>query len=593
MKKSDGETSVQDHHHPHKPRRTRSREVSSRFLSSPGSTPLHDGGIQSPNQASCPSWRKPITQSSDSKRALRGSDDMDPPRGLWPSATTISVSSSSDNKSLDTLADHLGNDRLKDLLGRKNSDKNVPSNSSLLLNRQKSCSEVSRFESDSHRGITGSRSSILKENHRQILGGSMRYTGKFTFAGRKSTSSSAASNLSTFESPKSLLPGRLSVDENALYKSSSCRRSEAEPFPDLLDSEYESSEASSSCASNLSSASKKSGIEVSSRYMNNLTRRTKRDNLEAVNVPNLVLDHDSEKSKKFTIKGAIRRASSLTGYGSSRSQWAMSPGRTASPPMSVENKSRSPSFSSMKPPSSPSRPKGVERLLNMGLDLFKSKKTSPSNLSPLGSSSGGDHFHQLRLLHNRLMQWRLANARSDVASQTTTEQVERILLSAWESLGKLRHSVVQKKLQLERERLEIKLNCILRSLMKPLEDWGDMEWQHSSAISNTVESLHSIVSRIPLQYGAEADPMTTSYALRHASDLTLSIKSFLNGFTRSAESAVPLFSELAEVVAQEKLLLEECLEHLRIISQLEIKERNLACAILQLRSCQQLADSIN
>lgn len=424
MKKNGKETPVQDQ--AGKPRKgPKSREVSSRFLPSPGSTPLHDGGIPSPNQASSPIRKKLVTHSPDSKRAPRGLQDPGRPPGLlWPSATTIYAPSNANNERLDTLADHLGNDRLKDLLERKAGDKNVGSQGALFLNRQSSSSEISRFASDSHRGGSSSSSSSLKESYRPILGGSMRYTGKL-FPGRKSSSSAASKCSSTFESPKALLQGRLSVDENALCKSLSCRRPESDPFPDVFDYESESSDVSSSCTSNLSSASKKSGREVSSRYMSNLTTRPKRDDME-LNLENLrPLDHDSEKAKKFTIKGAIKRAGSLTGYGSSRSQWALSPGRTVYPPMSVENKSRPMSFSSMKLPSSPLRPKGVEKLLNMGLDLFKSmKSSSSSNMSPGYYSSGGENFHQLRLLHNRLIQWRFTNAKADMTSQKIGNQAE-------------------------------------------------------------------------------------------------------------------------------------------------------------------------
>lgn len=409
----------------HKPPRVpKSREVSSRFLSSPGSTPQHDSGIPLPNQASSPIRKTLVAHSPDSKWALHGCKNPGPQQGLlWPSATTTSAPSNTNNERLDTLADHLGNDRLKDLLERKISNENVSSHGALFLRRQLSCSEISRFEGDCQKGSSNS-SSCLKETQRPILGGSMRYAGKLVFPGRKSSFSAASKYSSSFESPKVLLQGRLSIDENTLYKSSSCRISESDPFLDVFNSESESSEVSSSCTSNLSSASKKSGREVSSRYMSNLTTRTKRDNLD-LGLPNsMLLDHDTEKSKKFTIKGAIKRAGSLTGYGSSRSQWALSPGRTGSPPVSVENKSRPPSFFSMKPPSSPSRPKGMEKFLNMGLDLFKSKKSSPSNMSPACFSSGGENFHQFWLLHNRLIQWMFANAKAHVASQKITDRAE-------------------------------------------------------------------------------------------------------------------------------------------------------------------------
>ncbi|KAH0984466.1 hypothetical protein GBA52_011643 [Prunus armeniaca] len=178
--------------------------------------------------------------------------------------------------------------------------------------------------------------------------------------------------------------------------------------------------------------------------------------------------------------------------------------------------------------------------------------------------------HQLRLLHNRLMQWRYANARAYVVDEKIANQAQSNVIYAWDSLIKLRHSVLQKKLKLEKEKLDLKLNSILRSQLKPLESWGDMEWQHMAAFSMMKECLYSVVCRVPLIEGAEVDTQLAAFAIRHASDLTASMKLLLATFSPLAEQTVPLLSELAKVVAQEKLLLEECLELSKTISTLEI-----------------------
>ncbi|KAJ6885187.1 hypothetical protein NC652_032012 [Populus alba x Populus x berolinensis] len=68
-----------------------------------------------------------------------------------------------------------------------------------------------------------------------------------------------------------------------------------------------------------------------------------------------------------------------------------------------------------------------------------------------------------------------------------------------------------------------------------------MERQHLSSVSKTKECLHSVVCRVPLIEGAEA------------------------------EQTVALLSELADVVAQEKLLVEECLELLQTVSALQVE----------------------
>lgn len=41
--------------------------------------------------------------------------------------------------------------------------------------------------------------------------------------------------------------------------------------------------------------------------------------------------------------------------------------------------------------------------------------------------------------------------------------VQRNFIGAWHSIAKLQHSVVQKKLQLDKEKLEMKLSFILHS----------------------------------------------------------------------------------------------------------------------------------
>ncbi|GMJ06436.1 QWRF domain containing 3 [Hibiscus trionum] len=285
-------------------------------------------------------------------------------------------------------------------------------------------------------------------------------------------------------------------------------------------------------------------------------------------------------NKMLAIKNVIRRTNS---HGASASQWALSPGRSGSPTMSVENKAKPMSFSSLKPPTSPSRTKGVEKFLNLGLmDLFKSKKSSA--LQP-GSGDVGS-VHQLRLIHNGLIQWRYANAKADAANRSINNQVQNYLLNGWNSLMKLQHSVVQKKLKLQKEKLEIKLDFLLQSQMKALESWADMERQHLSAISMTKESLHAVVCKLPLVNGAEVDAQSALMALRHAFDLTASIKSKLPASSPGIVKTVSLVSELAAVVAQEKLLLEECIELFRIISILEIQERSLMCYIIELNSQQ-------
>ncbi|XP_054812185.1 QWRF motif-containing protein 3 [Prosopis cineraria] len=549
----------------YKHRKGKTREVSSRFLS-PTSTTSFEAEFSSPGGAISPIRRK---QGSDITEIRKHRSMEDPAlfRGqLWPSSS----STVKKNYLGATLADHLGNDRLRDFLDRKSYEKSEKTGSVFTLTKQRSCSVFKRFENDQIDRSSNSNNNSSKENHQPAaIGGSTRYTGKIGFPGNSSSSVNSSSK------DFSVVPGRLSVDENVLYGKS-------ESFTTTLDSESDYSDVPSG-TSDLSS--KKLGIEVPSKYMNHVSRRSRRGTSDS-NIQHPLSSEDSSFLKKFTIKNAIKRANSLSGYKSSKSQWALSPGRSGSPPMSVESKEKLISFSSLKPPTSPSHAvKGVDKFLNMGFDFFRSKKSSPN--STLTGLSTSDTVYQLRLLDNRLMQWRYANAKAKAVNKSLSFQAESNLLNAWNGITKLQRSVMQKKMQYEKEKLEMKLDFIIQSQIKLLEAWGDLERQHISAITVTKDCLHSIVCKLPLIEGAEVDIPSVSVALKHAYELTVSMKSMLTSFPRVADEVATLISKLAEVVSQEKLLLDEFHDLFQTMSFLEVEERSMKCGLIQLQCWQQ------
>ncbi|KAF7805893.1 QWRF motif-containing protein 3-like [Senna tora] len=551
-----------------KHRRGRTREVSSRFLS-PTSTASFEAEAASPRDVFSPVRRKPGSNSTDTRKH-RSQEDPGFVRGqLWPSSSPTPK-----NTHAATLADHLGNDRLKEYIDRKNNEKSAKPNSVFSLTKQRSCSTVfSRFEKDQT-----DQNNISKENDKPlVVGGSMRYTGKIGFPVKSSPSSTKSNSIDY-----TVLPGRLSVDENNLYRKSLSSKRDSDSFTTTLDSDSDYSDVRSGADERSLLSSRKLGREVPSKHMNHVSRNNRRGTSDSnIDIQNPISSEDSSMLKKFTLKNAIRRTNSLTGYKSSKSQWALSPGRSGSPPMSVESKEKLVSFSSLKPPTSPSKAKGVDKFLNMGFNFFKSKKSS-INLTPMGLGISED-VHQLRLLDNRLIQWRYANAKADIVNTSNSNKAESNLLYAWDGITKLRYSVLQKKMQYVKEKLEMKLDFILRSQIKLLEAWGDLERQHVSTITMTKDCLHSVVCKIPLTEGAKVDIPSLSITLKHASDLTTSMKFLLSSFPPMADKTAALLSELAEVVSQEKLLLEEFYDLFQTISSLEFQERSFKCGLIQLQ----------
>ncbi|KAL8045373.1 hypothetical protein ABFX02_08G109400 [Erythranthe guttata] len=554
-------------------KKPKSREVSSRFLS-PTS---NNNSSSSPNSVSPlkPTNFKPAAAAARSSTDSRKHKSFDHSsgflRGLWPSSKPADTSNT-------TLADHLGrNDRLTDNLVQQQRKTKQKTNPVALssLGRQRSCTEFSRFGQDDDK-------KIQKENHKPAIfgGGSMRYTatssGNFKFPAKSSSKSSINDQNDIIDH---VVPGRFSVDETAIRRKSSARGF-------LSDSESEYSDALSAgggttifdtpAASYMAPtvSSRKHGIEVPSKFMHDLSssrsRRWSADNSNSNSNSSSNNSNNNNSPKIFSLKSAMKGTTNNNG------SLDFSPTNT-------------------KPPTSPSKGrKGVGNILSMGIfELLKGKKSSSSNnfnavaTSPLGPAGSVEKVHELRLLHNSLMQWRYANARAQLVNGNVIQQAERKLVYVWDGLIKLRQSVLQKKLQLQKEKLKMKLNYILHSHMKALEMWGNMEKRHLSAVSTTKDHLHSVVCRIPLVDGAKVEQESASNVVRHASHVAASIDTMITTFSPAIEKTVVVVAELATVVSQEKLLLQECFELFSNISALEIEERSLKGSIMQLRTLQQ------
>ncbi|KAK7404961.1 hypothetical protein VNO78_06050 [Psophocarpus tetragonolobus] len=259
----------------------------------------------------------------------------------------------------------------------------------------------------------------------------------------------------------------------------------------------------------------------------------------------------SDDSWLMKTHKAVKKANnSVIGYVSSKSHWPLPHAHISFRP----------------------QPKSVEKIVSLGFDLFKHKKSSTS-----------DFDHQLRLLDNRFIQWRFANARVQAVNHRISFLAESNLICVLDGLAKLRYSVVLSKIEFEREKLEMKIDCILLSQMKLLETWGRMERRYVAAITIIQECLYSVACRIHLLEGAVVDIELTSITQNHALNLTDSTESLISTFSPLANETAGLLSELAEVVLQERFLLEEFSDIFQNICVLELEERSLMCSLIQLQ----------
>ncbi|CAH8357044.1 unnamed protein product [Eruca vesicaria subsp. sativa] len=121
----------------------------------------------------------------------------------------------------------------------------------------------------------------------------------------------------------------------------------------------------------------------------------------------------------------------------------------------------------------------------------------------------------------------------------------------------------------------MKLAHVLLSQVKHLEAWQDMGRQHFSSISISIQAMHSLLSRVPLREGTKVNIESAVTIFQKGEAVSDAIILTVNSFAPKIKDIVPLASQLAEVVAQEKLVLEQCHDLMRMISELEMEERSL------------------
>jgi hypothetical protein len=127
--------------------------------------------------------------------------------------------------------------------------------------------------------------------------------------------------------------------------------------------------------------------------------------------------------------------------------------------------------------------------------------------------------HLLRLLYNRDLQWRFANARADSTLMVQRLSAEKILWNAWVSISELRHSVTLKRIKLLLMRQKLKLASILKEQMCYLEEWSLLDRNHSNSLSGATEALKASTLRLPVSGKAVVDIQDLKHAVSSAVDV--------------------------------------------------------------------------
>lgn len=256
------------------------------------------------------------------------------------------------------------------------------------------------------------------------------------------------------------------------------------------------------------------------------------------------------------------------------------------------------SSSSVSRGASPSRARAMNSTAR-GVSPAHSRSSSPSRQSSSSTTSvlsfvadirkgkkAANHIedvHKLRLLYNRHLQWRFANARANAVLQSQKVKAETMLYNVWETISELWDYVIDKRNDLQQLRLRLTLHMVLKEHMACLEDWSSCESDHANSLSHAVEDLRSSILRLPITGGAKGDIETVKAAVCSAIDVMRAMGSSISSILSRVEGMNSLVSELADIAAQGRAMIDICDALLASIAALQVEEYSLRTHLIQMK----------
>ncbi|KAF3559581.1 hypothetical protein F2Q69_00017993 [Brassica cretica] len=166
--------------------------------------------------------------------------------------------------------------------------------------------------------------------------------------------------------------------------------------------------------------------------------------------------------------------------------------------------------------------------------------------------------HSLKLLRNRYLQWRFANANADVRKQAHKAEAERMFCSLGLKMSELSHCVRKKRIELQGLMRVKAVKEIVEPQMPLLEQWTTLEEEYSTSLSETSGALLNASLRLPLDADIKVETKELGEVLAVASKSMEGIVQSIGQFLPKTQEIESLLSELARVSSREKVAAEDC-----------------------------------
>ncbi|CAN0890914.1 Protein ENDOSPERM DEFECTIVE 1 [Linum grandiflorum] len=197
------------------------------------------------------------------------------------------------------------------------------------------------------------------------------------------------------------------------------------------------------------------------------------------------------------------------------------------------------------------------------------------------ASNQQEDIHNLRMIHNRYLQWRYANAKSEAATQAQSREAEMMVYSLGFRISEMYESVMRKRIELARLQRLATLSTVLETQMPLLDEWTSMDAEYNESLSDTTQALLNTSIQLPIGGNVKADAREITEALTSSVKLMESIASQIDRYMPNAEETEKLVSELARVSGGETSRVQECGDLLSKMHKSQIEECSVRGQIIQ------------
>ncbi|PON53145.1 QWRF family [Trema orientale] len=149
------------------------------------------------------------------------------------------------------------------------------------------------------------------------------------------------------------------------------------------------------------------------------------------------------------------------------------------------------------------------------------------------------------------------------------------LFTVWLRIFKMRNSIMEKRIELQKLKHEIKLYQILNPQILLLNQWAKLERRNQESVGKLVTKLSGISVKLPLIHGAKADAMSIYEAIFTAVDAMEGIEPIITKYFKEVERILYMVTELLITKKQHKDNFEELEKIITYVYTLVAKETSL------------------